>query len=215
MAFPTKDTFTFDFETQADYPSWTPEQTKEYLNARGEELRLALNAVANLLNATTSDVSGADNLGIPETVAGSGTNVRDRADWLYALIINAVLGQIPDNSLTVAKLAFDPATQEELDTHLNDAAPHNMTFLKAETGYQKLPSGIIMQWGYVVSSATPNTFAFYDFPTPFPNALFAVSALGDGSLSTATIVQGGGSATQVALVCNIASQPIRYIAFGH
>ena len=125
MAFPTKDTFTFDFEAQTDYPNWTPAQTKEHMNERGEELRVALNAVANLLNATTSDVSGADNTGIPETVAGSGTNVRDRADWLYAQIVAAVLGAIPDGSLTTAKYAdgsvtaakcaADVATQAELD----------------------------------------------------------------------------------------------------
>ena len=135
MAFPTKDTFTFDFEAQSDYPNWTPAQTKEYMNARGEELRVALNAVANLLNATTSDASGADNTGIPETIVGSGTNVRDRADWLYAQIVAAVLGAIPDGSLatikyadgsvTAAKCAADVATQAELgvvsdtvDTHL-------------------------------------------------------------------------------------------------
>jgi len=125
MAFPTKDTFTFDFEAQTDYPNWTPAQTKEYMNARGEELRVALNVVANLLNATTSDASGADNTGIPETISGSGTNVRDRADWLYAQIVAAVLGAIPDGSLTTikyaddsvtaAKCAADVATQAELD----------------------------------------------------------------------------------------------------
>jgi len=125
MAFPTKDTFTFDFEAQTDYPNWTPAQTKEYMNARGEELRAALNAVVDLLNATTSDASGADNTGIPEIIAGSGTNIRDRADWLYAQIVAAVLGAIPDGSLatikyadgsvTAAKVAADVATQAELD----------------------------------------------------------------------------------------------------
>jgi len=125
MAFPTKDTFTFDFEAQTDYPNWTPAETKEHMNERGEELRIALNAVANLLNATTSDASGADNTGIPETIVGSGTNVRDRADWLYAQIVAAVLGAIPDGSLatikyadgsvTAAKVAADVATQAELD----------------------------------------------------------------------------------------------------
>jgi len=125
MSFPTKDTFTFDFEAQTDYPNWTPAQTKEHMNERGEELRVALNAVVDLLNATTSDASGADNTGIPETIAGSGTNVRDRADWLYAQIVAAVLGAIPDGSIatskyadgsvTAAKCAADVATQTELD----------------------------------------------------------------------------------------------------
>lgn len=64
MAFTTKDTFTFDFTAQADYPSWTPLQTKTNLNARGEELRLALNALITALNSVTDGSSGADNLGM-------------------------------------------------------------------------------------------------------------------------------------------------------
>lgn len=64
MAFTTKDTFTFDFTAQADYPSWTPLQTKQNMNARGEELRLALNALITALNSVTDGSSGADNLGM-------------------------------------------------------------------------------------------------------------------------------------------------------
>lgn len=123
MAFPTKDSFTFNHGEQSDYPNWTPAQAKDNLNARSEEMRLALNVVANLLNATTSDASGADNVGIPETVAGSGTNVRDRADWLYAQILGVVLGAILDGSLTDAKLSNATGQiKERVATHLADYA---------------------------------------------------------------------------------------------
>jgi len=55
MAFPTKDTFVFDFEAQPDYPDWTPTETKVNMNARGEELRVALNEIINKLNSGELD----------------------------------------------------------------------------------------------------------------------------------------------------------------
>jgi len=59
MAFTTKDSFTFDHTAQPDYPNWIPSVTKTNMNARGEELRLALNAVVNLLNANALPVTTA------------------------------------------------------------------------------------------------------------------------------------------------------------
>jgi hypothetical protein len=69
MPFTTKDTFTFDHTAQADYPNWIPSITKTNMNARGEELRLALNAVVNLLNATGAGVSGAKNTAMTPILA--------------------------------------------------------------------------------------------------------------------------------------------------
>jgi len=83
MPFLTKDTFTFDFAIQADYPNWTPTQTKQNFNARTEELRLALNAVVNILNATTSGASGAKNLAMtPIASFGTQANVQDVVEAL-------------------------------------------------------------------------------------------------------------------------------------
>lgn len=175
MAFPIKDTFTFDFEAQTDYPNWTPAQTKEYMNARGEELRVALNAVANLLNATTSDVSGADNTGIPETVSGSGTNVRDRADWLYAQIVAAILGAIPDGSLstakyddgsvTAAKCAADVATQAELD-NLAGVGRTTETVKGVNDTVVSHLADYVRQPGYAVDTGTANHLIVALTPAP-------------------------------------------------
>jgi len=127
MAFPTMGAITEKFVGQPyDLNSvLTPAQVWAKLDSPPEEVRVALNAVVALLNAITDGISGADSLGIPETIAGSGANVRDRADWLYAQIVAAVLGEIPDGSLTTAKhanssvtaakCAADVATQAELD----------------------------------------------------------------------------------------------------
>jgi len=126
MAFPTKDTFTFDFEAQTDYPNWTPAQTKEYMNARGEELRVALNAVASLLNSGELDsryftetelgaITGAGLIGATAPSGLTGTTVQALINALKTAIDATALGQIPDGSITAAKVAADVATQTELD----------------------------------------------------------------------------------------------------
>jgi hypothetical protein len=46
--------------------------------------------------------------------------------------------------------------------------------LLGANGYQKLPSGLIIQWGSV--AATGGSSGAVTYPTPFPHALFAVVA---------------------------------------
>lgn len=50
----------------------------------------------------------------------------------------------------------------------------------ADNGYQKLPSGLIIQWGSIVIASNPTTWTF---PIAFPNKCVAISGLvwwGDG-----------------------------------
>jgi hypothetical protein len=53
----------------------------------------------------------------------------------------------------------------------------------AASGYQKLPSGLIIQWGRVANSATPLAGTAVTFPIAFPTACHAVVS---GNASTAT-----------------------------
>lgn len=48
----------------------------------------------------------------------------------------------------------------------------------AANGYQKLPSGLIVQWGSLSTSASVSTTA--TFPIAFPNAVFAVNGTWNG-----------------------------------
>jgi hypothetical protein len=67
------------------------------------------------LQSITDGSSGADKTGATQVSPGSGTTVQAIVEWLYLQITSATLGQIPDGSITPAKLSFDPATQAELD----------------------------------------------------------------------------------------------------
>lgn len=49
----------------------------------------------------------------------------------------------------------------------------------SQNGYQKLPGGLIMQWGRVAVSGSDNT-ATFTFPIPFPNAVFVVTTAPEG-----------------------------------
>lgn len=188
MAYPTKDSFTFNHADQATYPSTTPAEQKANFDKRSEEMRVALNAVVAILNAVTDGASGADSLGMTaisalgasatvqsivealvtklqatsanasgaefigaQTITGlTGNDVQtllealssaltthrtstdhdgryyteSEADAKYATkadVQDVVLGQIPDGSLTEAKLNFDVSTQAELNSHASGA----------------------------------------------------------------------------------------------
>ena len=71
---------------------------------------------------------------------------------------------------------------------VNDSARAMMAVIKgdfdkshAANGYQKLPNGLIIQWGSNVTS-------FVSFPVTFPNACLAVTASSQRSLGAAEAV---------------------------
>lgn len=58
----------------------------------------------------------------------------------------------------------------------------------ATTGFQRLPSGLIIQWGGFMSSGTGNPNATITFPLAFPNACLSVSpTVGGGSIGNFTV----------------------------
>lgn len=107
MTFPTKDSFTFNHADQPDYPQQPSTQTKANLDARGEELRVALNAIVDILNSSILGSSGAENIGVPETIIGSGITIKDRLEWIYSQLTGVALSEIPNGSVEDIKLAND------------------------------------------------------------------------------------------------------------
>ena len=86
MTIPVKGTFAFDWAAQPDYPSWGSAQFKQNLNARDEELKSALNAVANMLNSTAVGVGGADNIGATAPTGLTGVTVQAILEALKTVI---------------------------------------------------------------------------------------------------------------------------------
>lgn len=71
------------------------------------------------------------------------------------------------------------------------------------SGYQKLPNGLIVQWGAATSSGTTLPNLSWTFPLAWPNQLAAISALPGGSGSIATLLAQTPSLAKVAASLDI------------
>jgi len=71
-----------------------------------------------------------------------------------------------------------------LDADLLRGLPADFTAVKAENGYQKLPSGLIIQWGtvsYVVGTSVGDAAStVFTFPIAFPNGVLNVTVANSG-----------------------------------
>lgn len=89
----------------------------------------------------------------------------------------------------------------------------------AANGFQRMPSGLILQWLTTGSSSGSAAVAF-SFPIPFPNAIFSLSlAAGVSGLpllaTTEALSLSGGSFNVWNGASRIASQAARVIALGN
>lgn len=80
-------------------------------------------------------------------------------------------------------------------------------------GYQKLPSGLIIQWGSVTTGAA-NVASIVTLPIAFPNSLlinpFATGALASGLVYT----NNAGNNTQITISSTTASNSVSWLAIG-
>jgi hypothetical protein len=89
---------------------------------------------------------------------------------------------------------------------------------KAASGYQKLPGGVIIQWGTVTRSSTAQTLTF---PLAFPTACLNVQVTdisGDtaGGLSaTSSIISGTITKTQVRFSTSTSANYLSWVAIGY
>ena len=127
MTVSQMDDFTFKHTAQVDNISsvYTAAQIKTFYDSRGVELRTFINGLVGILNSVTDSSSGADNIGVTAISGLSGATVQALLEALKTALDEAILGAIPDGSLTTvkyqngsvtaAKCAADVATQAELD----------------------------------------------------------------------------------------------------
>jgi hypothetical protein len=95
----------------------------------------------------------------------------------------------------------------------------------AQSGYQKLPGGLIVQWGRQTLNAVANNWngATYSFPIAFPNAGLAIvgSVSNNATLSTTVINTSLGISNNsqygisVIAAANINGAVVQWIAIGY
>lgn len=143
--------------------------------------------------ATVSSGTGAleSYLGVPNqlstTASTGGTETRPRnISVLYC--IKAYDTPVSAGILNVATLASEMA----LKTALTDFTGTNQ--IKSATGYQKLPGGVIIQWGSITSASASGSVIF---PIAFPTAVSSrVASLWDktgGSLAQTPYITAGST----------------------
>ncbi|MDM2778039.1 hypothetical protein OGY18_12945 [Citrobacter sp. Cpo142] len=174
--------------------------------------------------------NGLANLGIDDVIHGDWANIagflsgdKTKPYFRHAGIKSDIPLQLQNSVLD----ELSGKTQAQLRTYLElqsaaqrsvgtgaDQIPDMSSFTKTlnNTGYQKLPGGLIIQWG---RETIPAGGIFVNFPISFPNAVFSVAlgAAGDTSaIITANDYQNNGfsfSSNKPTVV------PQTYIAVGY
>ncbi|WP_387690848.1 phage tail protein [Photorhabdus sp. RM71S] len=85
---------------------------------------------------------------------------------------------IPDKNAFVKNLGLNEAAKREIGTGINQIP--DMSYFTANltsAGWQKLPSGLIETWGFVLANGYGSLEAGYlnNFPIPFPNACLNIT----------------------------------------
>lgn len=181
LPFASTDTGT-NLLTQAEYSA-------DAQRPIGNQPGVARSKLVNKVLKQTSLVAAA----LAKYVADNqGTNVTDAltVDALAALIASvAGPGSIPDASTTVkGKSRYATAAEAQaftaavtLTAQGLDQAFQGGNQSLGTSGYQKLPGGLIVQWGIATEGAVT-------FPLTFPNALYSVVATGITATNVGTYI---------------------------
>ena len=94
--------------------------------------------------------------------------------------------------------------------------------LLGANGYQKLPSGLIIQWGIAVS-VTANSVYSVSYPVAFPSAICSLVATVQGDQTTSAISNLGSIKTNnignssftMVYSDDVTAQAIHWIAIGY
>lgn len=138
-------------------------------NATGLPLTTGVTGTLPVANGGT----GAASITSGALIKGAGTGAFSAAS------ASDIVGQIGSTAVTNATNATN-ATTVTNGVYTTNFTGSNQSL--GTNGYQKLPGGLIMQWGF--SSSTGNTTV--TFPTSFPNACLNV-------ITTCTSTSGGGA----------------------
>lgn len=141
-------------------------------------ITITLPALASVPTGASFEINSQSANGV--TIQRSGADVLSANNTNSALTSMAVLD---GESVRIVKLGTSSWVVQGLSKY--DA---NFASIKAIPGYQKLPSGLILQWGRV-DAVTASSSAPVVFPIPFPNALLCPMA---------TIMNTGGQPAAMA-----------------
>lgn len=128
--------------------------------------------------------------------------------WLPVYEVKAVAG---DTTVTVTPAASAVARTQKILS--SDITPEAFESSKATNGYQKLPYGLILQWGTASIAPAGGTTTF---PVAFPNGTLSVTATANAGSGIVSVTTGAITSTSVALRHDSAgTETIMWSAIGH
>jgi len=174
-------------EVQVQYSSdgtnWhdTPQSGDMYLrfstdggDTWGESIRLAEMAIDDQITDGVTDRAPSQNAVydalqalVEDQITDGVTDKAPSQNAVYDALQNYVLLSDYEDADVLAKVKNLDGENSGLDADLVRGLPADFTSSKATNGYQKLPSGLIIQWGLENSGASGT--ATITFPIVFPN----------------------------------------------
>ena len=150
----------------------------------GETVATATGGTADAITATFATVPRYASNGVPLSVRATAANVTTTPTFTPNSGVIAAATIVKGNNLPLAvgdiagaghwlELAWDSTLSKWV--LLNPATFNQFSSSLAENGYQKLPSGLIIQWGRTGTIAT-DTEVTVTYPIAFPNAALNVTA---------------------------------------
>ncbi|MCV4306167.1 gp53-like domain-containing protein [Escherichia coli] len=150
---------------------------------------------------------------IGQFIANSGADALDNAD------VNGLVTKFT-NALT-ANLSLGNASKRDVGTGANQIPDMNsFASTRASSGYQKLPSGVIVQWGAALAGvgSTAGTGNTVSFPVAFPNYCAQIlTSYDNGGGAVVAGAAGNQTTTQFLLRCDASggSYNFRWFAVGY
>ena len=177
-------------------------------------------AISGAVTGTATSFDGSANVAITTTSLDatklSGTVPAAR---LPAASTSAA-GAVKLNDTLISTSTTEAATANTVKL-LNDRFTNDFLNLKSENGYQKLPSGLIIQWGRFTPTMATTLGApqYVSYPIAFPNKLlFAVPSTNGGATSgteLAHIDTSLSTKTQLGIYTNYNNSDCWYFAVGY
>ena len=177
-----------------------------------------LTAGNGLSGGGTLEINRTLTLGTPSKITGSTTNSVTATSHTHEIdnASTSVAGVVKLNNTLTSTSTSEAATANTVKL-LNDRFVNDFLSLKSENGYQKLPDGLIIQWGLSTGASSRTA----TFPIAFPNECLNISGstylpLGNFQTCSFRNATNQNFGIQTGDVNNVAQpNPVKWFAIGY
>lgn len=186
-----------------------------YLNPEGGRVYFGVNQSYIDEANFSGNAATATKLATPRTI--NGVNFDGTTNISIPTATTSVSGTVRLNNTLTSTSTTEAATANTVKL-LNDRFINDFLNLKSENGYQKLPSGLIIQWGKFTAVTNYGSGQLVSLPIAFPNrvlfAVFSEDAIATTVIETAQWVPSTTTKSQLC-VATYYNGDCYYFALGY